>query len=146
MKKHNRELKEAARHFVVQHGDEHNGIVTVEAVVAFMEDKFVFDESTSRQKAMEQFARSVIASLKDDDGDRMYLAPGRDGNFVDISRCYSKPSLNGAYASLSQKYQGLSRSRRKVGRQLGKINRLLTSQEKAPASLALESRDVSANA
>lgn len=85
------------------------GIAEVDVVVSFIERYYSFDESAARQREIRAYARRLLGSIKDEQGERsMFAVKGSPGIYIDFDNCKDICAVQHAVEQLKDKRDGLS--------------------------------------
>ncbi|MBR2132241.1 MAG: hypothetical protein IJ955_06850 [Oscillospiraceae bacterium] len=127
-------LSHEAREYIIEKIKE-DGIVTVEGVANVVDKYYQFDPKRSREREVAAYARRLLASLKDCNGNRTLIAvKGDPGIYIDLDKCSDRYKLRKAVEQLTDKRNGLERDIIKGRRRIAEIEGQLTMNDLVSAN------------
>lgn len=114
-------VSKEAKEFIVEQIKE-IGLVTVEEVAGKILPHYCFDPIKSKQREINNYARRLLASIRDSSGVRTVLAvKGSPGLYVDIDTCKDIPMLRNVDEQISDKLEGLKKDRKRLRRNIQQL-------------------------
>ena len=118
--KRNNDLVELTRQLVKEMSFD-TGEVQIDEIVDILLPNFEYDLEKAKRDKCRQMVRASVSNMRDADGDRIFIATGRDGNYAHIRRCFEIQKMYSAHETLSGQVNGTARTRLKVDSQIKKI-------------------------
>ena len=94
------------------------GLLNVAECVDYVRDDYYFDADAAKEREMARYVRQIYSTFRDSEGDRIILATGRSGEFIDREICKDNNKLRSAILSMTEMRDGLNRTIRKAQRQV----------------------------
>lgn len=124
-------LTPEARQFIEDQIHDH-GEITTDEVMELVRPHFIFDPESAREQQIRRTAHRIMSSIRDTDKTRICFAIKRQGEstYVNVESNESIEDLNKVRAQLGYKFDGLTRSLKKVNERTRQIQGQLTFDER----------------
>jgi hypothetical protein len=136
----NRGVAEEVKHLVKELSFD-TGEVTVDEIVSILLPNFEFDAEKAKRTMCARLVRNSIGTMRDAEGNRIFIATGSNGNYAHIRRCFEIRKMRNAHEFLSEKIKGETRTLNKVNEQIGKIQETYEALTKNENPVSVSSTD-----